>query len=232
MVVKRRLVRRKPVEEEVEDEEVEDEDLEEEEEEEVEEEEEDEEEEEEVVVKKAPRGISRHADKKAQKPPKVEKPAPKKVKVEEPEEEEEEEEVIPAKKIKVQKVEETVIGSILVEAMKQLGDGKVVVISSLGHDKFSVGYSDAVAAVKEKIRGKQYWDIVASPGYKSWNHEWHQKTYDEKVKFAKSKKIKWDTHPNPKVDVIRLTEAVRAALGVEKYKPEYRSRSARANLRG
>ena len=233
--IKRRLVRRKPVEEEeeieepVEEEEVEDEEI----------EESDEEEEEEEV--KPRRGI-KPSKKVVPEPKKIKSVKPvKKAKEPEPEPEpepedeeveEEEEEEVPAKKIKVQKVETVVLGSIVAEAMNQLADGKVIVVKSIGHDKFAISYDDAAPAVKEKLRGRAYWDIVENPDYRKWTHEWHQKSYEQKVAFAEKKKIQWDRQKNPKVDVIHLTEAVRRALGVEKYLPEYRSRSARMKIRG
>lgn len=225
MVIKKRLIRRKPVEPEPEEEEIEDLEPEDEE---FEAEIEEEEEEEVKPSKVAPRGITHKVISKV--PPKpAPKPAPKPV-VEEPEEEEEEEE--PAKKIKVQKVEDTVVSSIVLQAMQHMKEGKSLLITSLGNDKYSIVFSDhALPAPSSKMRGKEYWEAVTSPDYLAWSEEWQNKSYEEKVKFAQKKKISWDSHPNPRVDVIRLTEAVRKALGIEKYKPEYRTRSARASLR-
>jgi len=233
MVIKRRLIRRKPVEEEVEDEEVEEvEDTEVEEDEvDVEEEDEDyeeegEEEEPQPVKKLVSRGI---APRPVAKLPMVQaKPVPKQLKLEKVEEE-----VAPAKTVKVMKVEETVVASVLMEAMKQLADGKVMIVTNLGNGKFSIGHSDNLpTGATSKLRGNAYYDAVVSPEYEKWSAEWKTKTYEEKVRFAQKKKITWDEYPNPKVDVIRLTEAVRTALGIEKYRPEYRTRASRAALRG
>jgi len=231
MVAKRRLVRRKPAEEEEDEEEIEeiepeiDDEVDEDEE---YEDEEDEDEEEEEKPRHA-RGI---------KPKAVAKPAPKpmkvkakKVKEPEPEEDEEEEEV-PAKVGKVQKVDDTKASGLLLDVMNQLEDGKSLLITHLGKGKYAIGFADGLKAAPQGLRGDAYWDKVANPGYRDWMHNWHDMTYDEKGKYAKKNKIKWNHHENPKVDVIRLTEAVRAAEGIEKYKPEYRSRSARAALRG
>jgi hypothetical protein len=232
MTVKRRLIRRKPVEEEIEEEEVEDEDLEVEEEEDEEVEEEEDEEEEPAPVKKSSRGIAPKPTP-APAPKPAPKAAPKPTKKVVEEEEEEEEEPAPSKKVKVQKVEQTVASAILLEAVQHLEDGKTLVISNLGNGKFGVSYSEEIqTAASNKLRGKSYYDTVTSDEHKAWSTEWKQKSYEEKVKFAKKKGIKWDAQPNPRVDVIHLTEAVRLALGIEKYKPEYRSRSARAALRG
>jgi hypothetical protein len=73
---------------------------------------------------------------------------------------------------------------------------------------------------------------MVDPNYLEWINTWKAKSYAEKKAYAKKAKIKWEEHADERIDVMRITQAVREAEGIEKYKPEYRSRQARAALRG
>jgi len=56
---------------------------------------------------------------------------------------------------------------------------------------------------------------------------WLKHTKEEKYAFAEANQITWDRHESEQLDVIRMSAAVREALGIEKWKPEYASRAAR-----
>ena len=178
--------------------------------EEIEEEEDFEEEEEVVVAKPKTRRRTR----------KVKPPVKKKVAVEEVEEEEYEEE----------EYEED--ENPLPHFMDLMEEGQVLLISKTDDDTWlmSIGEGQVLSGA-QKLKGKAYWDEVLSPEFQEHNSTWKELTYDEKVKEAKKLKVEWDSHENPKVDVMRITDKVRQHLGISKYKPEYAGRSDRAAIR-
>lgn len=143
--------------------------------------------------------------------------------------EEEEEEIKP---VRVKSVEATVIDSLFPQLLQSLEAGKSLIISAVGNNKWQISTSEAVVSSGKKLSGPEYAQTVFSQEYLDWNDEWRQLTYAEKLEKAAKAKVQWDKHENPKVDVMRLTEAYREHIGVEKYKPEYASRKAREVLRG
>lgn len=117
-----------------------------------------------------------------------------------------------------------------------MAEGQIAVLKKVDSRTILMTLTDedaglSVAAGPRKLSGKEYWQEVLDPDYNEWREEWVELTYEEKVARAKKAKVKWEEHENPKVDVMRLTEAYRKHLGVHKYKPEYRSRSARSAVR-
>lgn len=204
-----------------------------------------EEEEEEEVVKAAPAKASAKKDGKAS-PKKEPEPAPVKAATknvakaapaeeEEAAEEEAAEEEAPAPaKAKIRKVDSVVAGEILTGLLDGLEEGKAIVVTRNGENKWQFAMGDAVVAAggAGKLRGKEFWATVRSPEYDKWRADWKQKTFDEKKKYATKIGAAWEPHENPQIEVMRITAAVREKLGIEKYKPEFASRSARAALRG
>jgi len=158
-------------------------------------------------------------------------PAPKKAPAPLPEDDEEEEKT-PAAPVKIKNANAMVVDGLLAGAMTALADGKSLVITALGDNKYSIVMGEAAAKPTKKLRGAEYAQEVLSPEYIKWMSEWKLKTYDEKVAFAKKIKVTWEAHTTPQINVMRVTDAVRTKLGLEKYKEQYRSRSARAALLG
>lgn len=120
----------------------------------------------------------------------------------------------------------------------QMEVGKVYTITCIGDGVYTFTVDRADYAVhKSKPRalglvGKAYWDEVLNPDFKTWSAEWNELTYDEKVAKAKKAKVTWESHVDTKINVMRMTMAMTTALGLEKYKPEYSTKSARLALRG
>lgn len=142
-----------------------------------------------------------------------------------------EEEEVKEKKspLKLEKVSKTMHDSILSDLLDVLNDGGSLIIHK-SKDTYTISSADGIVRTR-KLKGSEYWDEVSDPAYRKWGEEWRQKTYEEKVKFARKNKLVWNEHDNPRVDVIRLTEAVREYLGIEKYKEQYRTRASRAAIR-
>jgi hypothetical protein len=141
---------------------------------------------------------------------------------------------------KVTKAKKTGVNPIE-DIMKAMREGEAVMIKCLGVNTYQVSVipNDIIVSktgfqyLKKGITGRQYWLEVLNPEFEEWSKKWNAMTYSEKLKYAKSKKIKWESVPdNPKLDVMRMSEAVRKAENIEKYKPEYMKRSARSKIRG
>jgi hypothetical protein len=211
--------------EELEEEDLEDEDLEEElDEEDYDDEDEDEEWEEEDVEDDPPPPKPKL---KKVKPP-VKKPAPAKKKpAPKPKVEEDEAEVIEVKKVDTVVAEEVLTG--LLDAMDK---NQSLVVTKLANNKWQFSSGTVAVAAGPKLKGQEYWDEVLTDEYKEWQADWSTLTYAEKKKKAKSMKVKWEEHEDERVDNIRISQAVQAKLGVEKYREDYRTRSARSRLKG
>lgn len=151
---------------------------------------------------------------------------------------EEEPEVIKTKRVtKARKIGTNPIEDI----MSSLRDGEALMLKKEGINSYQISVipNDIIISktgfqyLKKGLTGRQYWDEVLNPEFAVWSKKWNAMTYSEKLKYTKSKKIVWEPVPdNQKLDVMRMTEAVRKAENIEKYKPEYMKRSARSKVRG
>ena len=118
--------------------------------------------------------------------------------------------------------------------LNELEAGSVIFLKALGDGEYHMQVSTgaAIAVGPQKLTGKAYWDEVLSKEFKDHDEEWKQLSYKEKLAAAKKLKATWESHEDERVDVMRITEAVRTKMGISKYKPEYEDRSARATIRG
>ena len=146
------------------------------------------------------------------------------------EEEEEEED----KEILLKKTGSNPIGDML----EHMEVGKVLLVTKQSDSSWTIALStqnDVIMKLAKsgtnKLTGKAFFDEVINPEYLEWRSEWKELTYAQKKSKALKLGVTWNEHPNPKVDVMRITEAVRKHLNVQKYKEEYRSRSVRGKLR-
>jgi len=80
------------------------------------------------------------------------------------------------------------------------------------------------------IKLNAFFDIAYSDEFKTWINEWTPLTYEEKVALAKKEGVTWENHETPKIDVMRLSDAMRTKRGVAKWRPEYESKAARDAL--
>lgn len=130
-----------------------------------------------------------------------------------------------------------VFDSIVKALLAALQDGLALVVTPLNN-----GALEIVATPQEKsaakkasranvLTGNAYWQEVLTPEFREHEREWLSLSLDERKKEAKKLKVKWEPHDNPKVDAMNMTTAVRAKLGIEKYKPQYQSQAARKLLR-
>lgn len=142
---------------------------------------------------------------------------------------EEDEAPVVKKTIAVKASSQTLIPDLL----SALEIGKALQISRTGENTWTAKVVDAtVTTSRKKMFGKEYWDTVLSEDFVNFTEEWKALTYDEKKKKATKLGAKWEAAEDEGIDTMRITAAVREVQGIEKYKPEYQDRTARAALRG
>jgi hypothetical protein len=145
-----------------------------------------------------------------------------------------EEEPEVAKPVRIKKVETQVTEDVLTGVLNALETGQAIQVSRTADNQWQIVRTDKISNKLGfgKLTGKEYWDTVLSPEFTKWQEEWAAMTFAEKKKQATKIKAVWEPHDNPKIEIMRITAAMREHLGIEKYKPEYASRGARAALKG
>jgi len=114
-----------------------------------------------------------------------------------------------------------------------LSEGQSVTITASEDEWVLSAGGETVAAPKVTLlKGRAYHDEVLAEEFLDWREKWQELTFSEKKAQAKKAKAEWDEHEDPRVEAMRIAAAIREALGIEKYKPEYRTRAARAAIRG
>jgi hypothetical protein len=124
----------------------------------------------------------------------------------------------------------------IVDILEMMETGKTLVITKEADNTWIVNISTQGGVISKlasynRLSGRQYYEEVTSEEYLQWSKEWKQLTYSEKKSKAIKMGVTWNKHPNPKVDVMRITDAVRQHSGIEKYKPEYATRLSRSRIR-
>lgn len=157
-------------------------------------------------------------------------PVPSKKVVDEEDEEDVEEVAAPVKKTVLKPVTDTVMSSMFMALISSMADGSSIIITKIADNKWSITSGESVQQKKSGLKGNDYWKEVLDPAYVEWSKEWTAMSAEDRIKLAKSKKVQWKEDPDPRVNQMRCTEAYREAMGIEKYKPEYRSRKARKEL--
>lgn len=156
--------------------------------------------------------------------------------------EDEEKEEFPAAKApvtmpSVRTVNEMIADDVFTQMFQAMQDGTSFIITKLESGKWQITSTNiqAVAVSKAaagKLTGKAYWDEVCDPKYVEWSQDWGSLTYAERKARCKKAGVTWVEDKNPKMDAMKMTEAYREKLDIQKYKPEYRTIKARAAIRG
>jgi translation initiation factor IF-1 len=144
-------------------------------------------------------------------------------------EEEVEEDAVPTTLTKVKKIEESQMEILASTLLNTLNNRQTLVITKLDDGKFTIALADAkvMATTSGKMRGKEYWDEVLHPDYVAWQTEWKAMTQAEKAALCKKAKVTWEHQTDPRVDAIKMADAYCRAMGISKYKAEYKERKAR-----
>lgn len=177
---------------------------------------------EEEVVKRPPRRRRRR---------KVEKPVSVEEKVAEVEVADSSEEKTTEVDVVEESAERTFAG-----LLAALSEGDALIIRCTAEDTYVISkatHESIASAPEPKPAGKKVSvNDMLTDEFKEWRTAWAELTYEEKVEKAEEAGVEWNRHENPKVDVMRLSAAMREALGIEKWRPEYSTRAARAAARG
>ena len=145
--------------------------------------------------------------------------------------------VIVDKRVKIKKTGTNPVSDI----MDYMRSGEAIMVKKEGTSSYTVSIvpneilisKTGYQYLKKGVTGKQYWNEVLNPAFVEWSRKWTAMTYSEKLDYAKSHNISWDTvEGNERLNLMNLSEAVRKVENIEKYKPEYMKRSARSKIRG
>jgi len=149
---------------------------------------------------------------------------------------------VPSEPVPVKRLKATKVGFNPIEdIMNAMRSGEAVMIKREGTNSYQVSVvpNDIIVSktgfkyLKKGITGKQYWQEVLNPEFEVWSKKWNSMTYTEKLAYATKLGVTWRrSESNERLDVMNMSEAVRKAECIDKYKPEYKKRSARAKVRG
>jgi len=119
--------------------------------------------------------------------------------------------------------------------LRPLG-GKVLMYQSTTVDKLAsaipVGRGKTKSGRKRyAIDGKTHWNTICTPEFLEFEEDWKQYSYEEKVEIALDEGVEWVRHDDQRTDNMRLTQAVREAREITKFRPEYQDKQARDDLR-
>lgn len=117
--------------------------------------------------------------------------------------------------------------------LEGLDEGQSMTITREGDASWALvsGAVVSAAPAAQKLSGKAYRDEVRSQEFRDHQAVWKELSFEEKVAQAEKLGVEWAEHDDPRVEVMGVTVAVRKKLGIEKYKPQYRTRAARAAIR-
>lgn len=102
------------------------------------------------------------------------------------------------------------------------GKGDTYVIHATSESEFSVGRASTRQEYREEVQTEEY---------REWREQWGKMSTEEKLQIAEEVGAEWEEHEEPKINMMRVAEAVREAKGIEKYKEEYNTRSKRNKIR-
>jgi len=124
-----------------------------------------------------------------------------------------------------------------------LDDGKTLIVK-VTEDGYQVSMTSVAVATAtvvpqtKKLRGDDFWREVLDPEYYKFNYEdagngkgWYDMSPEEKVNFADELGVEWEEKDDDKVTMMNMVRAIFKELGLAKYKPEYKSASARNALK-
>jgi len=132
--------------------------------------------------------------------------------------------------VSIKMVNDVITDNVFSKLLESLDKDESVIITSLGNGKWKLSKGDTLKMGLKKMTKAEAMQEMYNPAYIEFYEWWKTLDYEAKVKEANAVGAEWESHENERVDIIKLTQAYRDVKGVEKYKPEYRTRSARAAL--
>jgi len=144
-------------------------------------------------------------------------------------------ETIPA--VPVPEVQErgklVILDNVLMDIIDKIVDrGKAVVISrGRGSDYLIHAEDESEFSIGRAASWDEYNKIVLTPEYLKWASKWDKTTTEEKLEFAEEMKAEWENHKEPRINSMRMAQAVRESLNIQKYQDKYNTRGARRAIR-
>lgn len=126
-----------------------------------------------------------------------------------------------------------ILDNVLMDIVEKIVDrGKAVVISrGRGSDFLIHAEDESEFSIGRAATWDEYNKIVLTPEYLEWAVKWDKMTMEEKLEFAAELKAKWEEHKEPRINSMRMAQAVREALSIQKYQDKYNTRGARRLIR-
>jgi hypothetical protein len=120
----------------------------------------------------------------------------------------------------------------MTDVLEELEIGHAVVITHEEEDKFSMRLLESDEfSVKRTLTTEEYINIVYTKEYKAFEVEWQGMDTDERLDYADANDIDWVEHDNHRINMMRLSQAVREYRNITKYKDEWNTKSKRAKIR-
>lgn len=131
------------------------------------------------------------------------------------------------------KISKLVDNRFFADLIREMEVNKALTIIYKGDNtwKLMIGGPGAVSKMLQ-LKGKAYRDEVLSEEFQEHEEEWDELTEAQKIQIAKDAGAEWDEHSISRVNLMRCADAYRKTIGIEKYKPEYSTISARKAIRG
>jgi len=139
-----------------------------------------------------------------------------------------------------------VVGFSLDDVVDALEAGKSIIVTvtekgyviSMGGTVTAQQAQEEPKPKRKGLRGDEFWREVLTEDYYDFNKvdcgtgkPWEKMSKEEKVEFAEELDVTWEEMDSDLVTTMNMVKAVYAELGIEKYKEEYKSPSARKALR-
>jgi hypothetical protein len=125
------------------------------------------------------------------------------------------------------------IGVLIPALMESLAVKQGLVICRLGENKWKLTLADGEVAqvASTKMVGTAYWKEVLNPEYVEWQEMWKPLSASDKELLCRKVRATWKDSKSPTINAMRMADAYRVKVGIEKYKSQYRLEKQRAAIR-
>lgn len=124
-------------------------------------------------------------------------------------------------------------GQLVLDMLEAMRTGETYVIGKINDEQWRIAISKEALVVTtgKKLKGVAYDREVCTQEFLDWKKEWQAMSTEEKIHHAEELGVEWEQHETARINLMRAGLAVREHLEIDKYKPQYQSRNARASIR-
>ena len=120
----------------------------------------------------------------------------------------------------------------MTDVLTDLTVGHAVVITREDGERYSMRLLETNEfSVKPTLTNKEYLNTVLTEAYVNFGKMWGDMTTEERLKYAKKYKVTWNEHEDHRINMLRLTQAVREVKNISKYAPEWDTKAKRSKIR-